>query len=65
MSITALELKRQYMRAYRTKNREHIREVNKAWRDKNKEVVRANSAKYWERKAGEEKKCEETQNKTP
>lgn len=66
MTSDAIEMRRQYQKKWRDKNREHIREYNKKWREKNRErlkqrklawnsankdKVRAAQERYWTKKA--------------
>ena len=44
---------REYMRDYRAKNRERIRETNKAWREAHPDKMREYKERYWEKKAAE------------
>lgn len=49
--MTAVEIKRNYYRVYREKNRERIKEVNKQWRENNKEKLKRYNQNYWNKKA--------------
>lgn len=43
--------KREYARQYREKNREKLRAYNKAWREANPDKVKANTERFFKRKA--------------
>lgn len=43
--------KREYARQYREKNREKLRAYNKAWRKANPDKVKANTERFFKRKA--------------
>lgn len=49
--MTATEVKREYYKQYREKNKEQIKKKYKEWRDNNKEKVKEYNRKYWNKKA--------------
>ena len=51
--MTATELKREYYKKYREKNKEQIKKKYKEWRDNNKEKVKEYNRNYWNKKASE------------
>lgn len=53
MYQSAIELKKQYMKTWREKNKGKINEYQRKWREKNREKVKKYNAEYWERKANE------------
>lgn len=53
MYQSAIELKKQYMKTWRKKNKGKINEYQRKWREKNREKVKKYNAEYWERKANE------------
>lgn len=54
----AEEIKREYLRSWRAKNKEHIRKYAKEWREKNKEKLKQYEEKHWSKKALEKNKEE-------
>lgn len=48
------EAKREYMKAWREKNRKAVNEYAKRWRDNHPERVREYQEKYWTKKALEQ-----------
>lgn len=52
MSAQAQEVRRNYKRQYRIRNREKINFQQRMWRKKNPDKVKEYQAQYWERKAG-------------
>lgn len=52
MSAQAQEVRRNYKRQYRIRNREKINSKQRMWRKKNPDKVKEYQAQYWERKAG-------------
>lgn len=53
MNAAAVEARREYARAWREKNREHINEYQRKWNKENPDKVRAAKDRYWEKKAAE------------
>lgn len=53
MDEAALEASREYMRAYRSKNRERLNEIQRNWYKNNPDKVRAIKERYWNKKAKE------------
>ena len=53
MTEKAKELKREYYKKYRDKNKAAIKEYHKSWRDRNPDKVKQADIRYWERKANE------------
>lgn len=53
MSKEALEARKEYMRNYRKKNREHINKTFNEWKKSNPEKVKQYEANYWEKVAQE------------
>lgn len=51
MSAQAQEVRRNYKRQYRIRNREKINSQQRMWRKKNPDKVKEYQAQYWERKA--------------
>lgn len=51
MSARAQEVRRNYKRQYRIRNREKINFQQRMWRKKNPDKVKEYQAQYWERKA--------------
>lgn len=47
----ATELKRQYYKEYRAKNKERINKKYKEWRENNKDKVKEYNRNYWNKKA--------------
>lgn len=61
MSKEAKRMRNEYYKKYRLANAEKIRQYGKEWRKNNPEKVKANTVRYWERKAkqvGDETKDE-------
>lgn len=52
MSARAQEVRRNYKRQYRIRNREKINSQQRMWRKRNPDKVKEYQAQYWERKAG-------------
>ena len=55
MDAAAAEARRAYKRAWREKNREHIRDYNRQGRTKNRDHIREYDRAYWASKAAVEK----------
>lgn len=53
MSSEAKMARREYMRQWREKNKEHYNEYMRKWKAKNKDKVKQYNKEYWERKAKE------------
>ena len=53
MTEAALEARRAYIREWKKKNRDHLREYQSKWRKENPEKVKQYNATYWEKKAAE------------
>lgn len=51
MSNEAKKSRNEYYKKYRLANAEKLRQYNKEWRKNNPEKVKANTARYWEKKA--------------
>ena len=51
LSAQAQEVRREYKRRYRIRNREKINSQQRAWRKKNPDKVKEYQARYWERNA--------------
>lgn len=51
LSVQAQEVRRDYKRQYRLRNREKINGQQRAWRKKNPDKVKEYQAQYWERRA--------------
>jgi len=51
LSNEAKKKRAEYMRKYRERNKEHIRQYNAEWRKNNPDKVRAAQNRYWERLA--------------
>lgn len=49
--MTAKDIKREYYKQYREKNKDHIKETYKKWRDNNKDKVKQYNQNYWNKKA--------------
>jgi len=61
VEIIAKELRRQYMREWRKKNRDKCNAYLRNWRERNKEKVREYNRRYWLKKALENgKRTKET-----
>ena len=58
MDEEAKKTRREYMKAWREANRDHIREYKKEWNKENREKVHVHMEKYWEKKARERKEPE-------
>ena len=56
LSEAAKKARREYSRAWREKNREHIRAYARKWHRENHDRVEAGRIRYWERKANEQQK---------
>lgn len=52
MTDKAIEIKREYARQYRAKNREKLNEYSRNWRKENPDKVKGYHEAYWEKKAG-------------
>lgn len=52
MSARAQEVRRNYKRQYRIRNREKINSQQRMWRKRNPDKVKEYQAQYWERRAG-------------
>lgn len=55
MSDAAREAKNAYLREWRRKNPDKVREYIRKWRKNNPEKVREINQRYWERRAAEER----------
>lgn len=53
MTEKAKEMKREYMRSWRNKNRERVRAQQNAWRKANPDKIKAAQERYWMKKAAE------------
>lgn len=53
LSNEAKQLRNEYYRKYREKNKERIRDNNYHWRKNNKERIKGYARKYWESKVSE------------
>lgn len=53
MTEAAKEARKAYIRAWREKNRDHLKEYQNKWRKENPEKVKQYNATYWEKKAAE------------
>lgn len=51
ITTRAQELRREYARQWRQKNRDKVKAYNEAWRKKHPEKAREYQARYWERRA--------------
>ena len=51
MTEAALEARRAYTRAWRAKNRDHLRAYQNKWRKENPEKVKQYAANHWEKKS--------------
>lgn len=51
MTEEAKKARREYARKYREQNRSRINAKHKEWRNRNPDKVKANTTRYWERKA--------------
>lgn len=49
--MTAKDIKREYYKKYREKNKDRIKETYKKWRDNNKDKVKQYNQNYWNKKA--------------
>lgn len=49
--MTAKDIKREYYKQYREKNKDRIKETYKKWRDNNKDKVKQYDKNYWNKKA--------------
>jgi len=43
--------RKEYLKNWRAKNKEHIAAYSKEWRANNKDKIKANMERYWERRA--------------
>ena len=53
MTDEAKALRNAYQREWRKKNKDHVNAYHKKWRQANPDKVRANTTRYWEKKAKE------------
>lgn len=53
LSIKAREVKNEYAREYRKKNRDRLKEYYKEYRAGHKEEVKEYNRRYWERKVAQ------------
>lgn len=53
MNSEAKAAKREYMRKWREKNREHYKRYQRSWRKANPEKVKQYQANYWAKKVKE------------
>ena len=51
ITTRAQELRREYARQWRQKNRDKVKAYNEAWRKKHPEKAREYQMRYWERQA--------------
>jgi hypothetical protein len=49
LSEAAKQAKREYMKKWREKNKEHYNEYSRKWKKENPEKVQKHQANYWER----------------
>lgn len=50
MTEEAKEARKEYMRKWQVKNREHVNDYMKKWRSNNPDKVKQYNESYWERK---------------
>lgn len=55
LTVQAQEVRREYKRQYRRKNRERINRQQREWRANNSEKVKEYQKRYWEKAAGKRK----------
>ena len=53
MTEEAIEARKNYMREYRAKNREHRREYMAEWRANHKDKIAEYNSRYWEKRAAQ------------
>ena len=53
MSPAAQAARREYLREYRSRNRERLREYKRNWNRAHPDAVKRYQREYWERKAGD------------
>ena len=58
LSEEAKIARREYQRAWREKNRDHLRAYYKEWAKTNRDKLEKNRIAYWERRAAESKEKE-------
>lgn len=51
MSEAAKKAQKEYLKAWRSKNKDKVREYNKKYRENNPEKIKAGQQRYWEQKA--------------
>lgn len=53
MTPKAEQLKKEYHKLWREKNKDHIKEYHQNWRKENPDKVKQADVRYWEKKANE------------
>ena len=51
MTEAAMQARREYIREWKKKNREHLQEYQRKWRKQNPEKVKQYADTYWAKKA--------------